>query len=248
MIGSIKNFLKRTKTISAEKSAVEAYDIWSSSYDSQPGNLMLDLDEMIFSDLLRDVDLENKVVADIGCGTGRHWKKIYQRGPESLTGYDVSEGMLRQLQLKYPSAITRHITDNLFKDQPTASVDCVISTLTIAHIKDLDEAIASWSRILKDGGDLIVTDFHPATLAHGGKRSFRNGKESLSVVNYVHPLEDILKTFDSHGLNFMRLEEKFINEEVRPYYENQHAINVYDRFRGMPIIFGLHLKKQYAPR
>jgi ubiquinone/menaquinone biosynthesis C-methylase UbiE len=207
---------------------------------------MLDLDEKIFSSLLENIDLENKLVADIGCGTGRHWQKIYEKSPALLTGFDVSAGMLKQLRIKYPSANTRHVTDNLLKGLPDASFDCIISTLTIAHIKDIHETIASWSRILKVGGDLVITDFHPAILAKGGKRSFRSGNKTLSVLNYVHPLEELLKILGENGFGFIKLEEKFINDEVRFYYENQHAINVFDRFNGMPVIFGLHLKKQYG--
>ena len=76
MLASIKDYLQTKVSISSEKPVVKAYDIWSHSYDAQPGNLVLDLDEMIFSTLLEDIDLEHKLVADIGCGTGRHWQKI----------------------------------------------------------------------------------------------------------------------------------------------------------------------------
>ena len=246
MIGTIKNFLQKTRSIAVEKSAVEAYDIWSGSYDAQPGNLMLDLDEILFSDLLSKVEIAGKQVTDIGCGTGRHWQKLYERSPAGLTGYDVSTGMLKQLRIKYPQAITKQITDDLLKDVATGSVDCIISTLTIAHIKNIDKAIASWSRLLKNGGDLLITDFHPATLAQGGKRSFKHDNRSFSVVNYVHPLDEVIKVFVNHGFYLVRKEEKFITDELRPYYENQQAIAVFDRYKGMPIIFGLHLKKPYA--
>ena len=53
-----------------------AYDLWSEKYDHQPDNLMLALDEEIFSALLEGLNLQNKIIADIGCGTGRHWKNI----------------------------------------------------------------------------------------------------------------------------------------------------------------------------
>ena len=247
MIATIKHFLQRTRSIVTEKPVVEAYDIWSASYDNQPGNLMLDMDEALFSLLLEQVELKDKFVADIGCGTGRHWQIIYGRGPALLTGYDVSAGMLKQLRAKFPDAITRHVTDNLLEGLPDESFDCIISTLTIAHIKELDEAIASWARILKPGGDLLITDFHPATLAKGGKRSFSSGNKTLAVINYVHPLEELVKQFEQQGLKLVRLEEKIIDDSVRSYYEDQQAMHVFDRFKGMPVIFGLHLKKQHDP-
>src|SRR6266852_8386048 len=77
MITTIKNLLQKAGIARPEINAMEAYEIWSNSYDNQPGNLMLDLDELIFSSLVANIDLDNKRVADVGCGTGRHWQKIY---------------------------------------------------------------------------------------------------------------------------------------------------------------------------
>ncbi len=242
-LASIKEYLQKKVFFSAEKPVVEAYNIWAGSYDAQPGNLMLDLDEVIFSSLVKDIHLQNKNIADIGCGTGRHWQKLYERSPKFLTGYDVSTGMLTALSKKFPAAITRHISDNLLTKTKTASVDCIISTLTIAHIKNLDEAIASWARILKKGGDMVITDFHPAILASGGKRSFRHENKSYAVKNYVHPVDYIKQVFRNNGFTIIKQEERYIDESVRSYYENGQAMNVFEKYKGMPVIYGLHLKK-----
>jgi ubiquinone/menaquinone biosynthesis C-methylase UbiE len=246
MLTTIKRLLQKASFPETERGTVEAYDIWSFSYDMQPGNLMLDLDELIFTGLIQNISLNNKTVADIGCGTGRHWQKIYEKKPANIIGFDVSAGMLHQLTRKFPSAETHLTKDNLLKTTPDSSVDCIITTLTIAHIKNIDEAIASWSRILTNDGDLVITDFHPSMLERGGKRSFRHDGKSLSVVNYVHSLEKVKKIFSKYGLTVIGQEERKVNEEVRSYYEEQNALRVYDRFKGMPIIYGLHLKKQHA--
>jgi len=246
MISAIKNYLQKRIAPAPEKPVVEAYDAWSASYDSQPGNLMLDLDEQIFTDLVKNIDLENKKVADIGCGTGRHWQKLYASHPNLVIGFDVSEGMLGQLKRKFPAAITQHIKDNHLNMVPGEFADCVITTLTIAHIKNIEEAIAAWSRITKKGGNLLITDFHPAILAKGGKRSFSYRGRSMSVINYVHPLEKIKSIFHKYGLTVTRVAERYVNEDVKHYYETQNALHVYERFKGMPVIYGLLLKKEHA--
>jgi ubiquinone/menaquinone biosynthesis C-methylase UbiE len=243
---SIRRLLQKFSPRPSEKSAEKAYDIWSPSYDLQPGNLMLQLDEMIFSKLLRNIDLRDKWVADIGCGTGRHWQKIFEKEPARVMGFDLSPGMLHQLKLKFPSAHTYLTSDNLLKNVPDSLIDCLITTLTIAHIRNIDEAIASWSRILKNCGDLIITDFHPVSLANGAKRSFRYAGKTITVTNYIHPLEKVKNIFQKYGLFVVAQEERNVNEEVRPYYHNQNALAIYDRFIGIPIIYGLHLKKQRA--
>src|ERR1035437_10198276 len=151
-----------------------AYDLWAESYDSQPDNLMLALDEEVFSGLLNNINIKNKIIADVGCGTGRHWKKIFDKEPQKLIGFDVSEGMLKMLQQKFPQAETHHLINNELQDLKNESCDCIFSTLTIAHIKNAEEAIREWNRVLKPGGQMIITDYHPLALAKGGKRTFRH--------------------------------------------------------------------------
>ena len=246
MITTFKDFLHKTGLSKSELAPEQAYEIWSANYDNQPGNLMLDLDERIFSDLIENIDLRDKEIADIGCGTGRHWQKIYSKNPSNLMGFDVSGSMLAQLKSKFPFARTQKTTDNLLTAIPDSSIDMIISTLTIAHIKNIEEAIASWSRVLKNGGELIVTDFHPTLLANGGKRSFSHGGRSLSVKNYIHSIGKIKTTFNDAGCMLIREEEKTVNEDVKSYYEKKNALAVYERFKGLPVIYGLHLIKQRA--
>src|SRR4029078_6195154 len=84
----------------------KAYNLWAGRYDSQPGNLMLDLDEKLFSELIDPLDLKGATIGDIGCGTGRHWTKLLAKEPARLAGFDVSEEMLRKLSAKSPTAET----------------------------------------------------------------------------------------------------------------------------------------------
>lgn len=243
MLTTLSRIFQKIYNPESEKDPEKAYDIWSVSYDFQSGNLMLDLDELIFSEMINIIDLENKIVADIGCGTGRHWQKIYDKKPAVVMGFDVSSGMLYQLQNKFPTAVIHQTTDNQLKMIPDLFIDCLVTTLTIAHIRNIEEAIASWSRILKDGGNLFITDFHPSMLAKGGKRSFMLNGKSHRVVNYVHPVEKVKKILSKHGFVIIKENEKVVNEEVKTYYHTQDAMPIYNRFLGIPIIYGLHLKK-----
>ena len=245
MIDIFKNYVKQHFFHSPikEKGSVEAYDIWSVNYDDQPGNLMLDLDDTLFSNLLQGLNLAKKQVADIGCGTGRHWSKLLTHKPKSLTGFDVSAGMLKRLEQKYPEAQTYQIIDNLFTDVPDQSYDVIISTLTIAHIKNIEEALQAWCRILKPGGDIIITDFHPGTLAYGGKRTFKHHNTQIAVQNYVHQLIDIKEIMSNNNFTLVAQEEVKIDETVKHYYANQNAMHVYESYKGFPIIYGLHFKK-----
>jgi len=244
MLNTIKKYFFKNNSSVAEKNAEDAYDLWSETYDSQPGNLMLDLDEIVFSELLRKINTENKIIADIGCGTGRHWKKIFDKHPKSLTGFDVSEGMLNKLKEKFPSASVKKIDDNSFAKEPGNYYDIIFSTLTVAHIENIREAIFAWSRIIKNGGDILITDFHPTLLSYGGKRTFTSNQKKFAVVNYVHSVEDvknILRDADFFVINEM---ERKIDDSLRNYYAEQNALHIFERFKGEPVIYGLHAQKK----
>ena len=245
MIPTIKNYINQRilKRGVTEKDSAGAYDLWSANYDHQPGNLMLDLDEILFTKLLDKIDLENKNVADIGCGTGRHWDKIFAKKPAHVTGFDVSEGMLAKLTEKFPGASAYQITDDLFKDAPNAPFDVILSTLTVAHIENLEQALGGWCNILKAKAEIIVTDFHPKILAFGGKRTFRYKNKSLAVRNFVHSTQTIKSLLQDKGFKLVAEEEFRIDESVKQYYAEQNALPVYQQFKDFPVIYGMYLKR-----
>lgn len=245
MLETIKKYIRTSVTPARikERDVAEAYNIWAAHYDAQPGNLMLDLDELVFAKLLGAVDLKDKHVADIGCGTGRHWPKILKGGVAGLTGYDVSAEMLKKLGDKFPAAKTCIIADNQFAAVPDHTYDLIISTLTVAHIENIADALRAWVRILKPSGDMIITDFHPATLAVGGQRTFRHGNSHIAVRNFVHPVNTVSQILLENHFRMIKKVEKNIDEQVRHYYTAQNALHVYNKFKDFPIIYGMHFRR-----
>jgi ubiquinone/menaquinone biosynthesis C-methylase UbiE len=229
----------------SETDPEQAYDLWAAAYDAQPDNLMLAMDETLFAALLEQVNVHDKTVIDIGCGTGRHWQKILDKQPKKLTGYDVSAEMLQVLKQKFPSQETFRLNGNRI-DAVSHSCDILVSTLTLAHIAELETALAEWERVLKPGGEIIITDYHPDALAKGGKRTFRHADKLVAVKNYVYSIDHVTQVAKQLGLSVLRISERKIDESVKVYYEKQNALAVYEQFKGVPIIYGLHLKKKDA--
>ena len=102
----------------------------------------------------------------------------------------MSEGMLKMLQQKFPQAETHHLINDELKELENESCDIIFSTLTIAHIENAEKALQEWNRILKPGGEIIITDYHPSALAKGGKRTFNHNDKTIAVKNYVHSIEN----------------------------------------------------------
>ena len=230
----------------SETDPEKAYDLWAAAYDAQPDNLMLALDEELFTELLDGVTLNNQLVADIGCGTGRHWQKLINREPAELIGFDVSKEMLLVLQQKFPEQKTVRLTDHHI-NLPDASCDIIVSTLALAHIPEAGKALAEWERVLKPGGEILLTDYHPDALAHGGNRTFKHEGKLVAVKNYVHSIQSVIQIAKQLNLEPIRITERKIDERVKSFYEKQNALAVYEKFKGVPIIYGIHLKKKHAP-
>src|SRR6185312_10935044 len=161
LLGKVKRRLSKYLFPIKETAPEPAYDLWSESYDAQPDNLMLALDEDVFSKLISNSSFEGKIVVDVGCGTGRHWRKIMDKKPARLIGYDVSEGMLQMLKQKFPGAETHKLQDDHLTGLENNGCDVIVSTLALAHILHPENAFNEWYRVLKPGGEIIITDYHP---------------------------------------------------------------------------------------
>lgn len=241
LLSKLKQYFRPTRL--PESAPAAAYDIWAVQYDNQPDNLMLALDERLCALLLENTPITGAIIADVGCGTGRHWSKLYEKKPARLLGFDVSQGMLDRLKAKYPQATTTLLSDSTLPGLNTASCDLVISTLTIAHIPDPEAALTEWNRVLKTGGQILLTDYHPEALSKGGQRTFRDKGKVIAVRNHIHPISTIKKIAEKLGLVVLQTVEQQIDQSMRPWYEKQNAIPLFERYLGVPIIYGIQLKK-----
>lgn len=222
----------------------QAYNRWSASYDQQPANTIMGMDQELFGRLTANISFAGKTVVDIGCGTGRHWKNIFEKHPAKLIGYDVSEGMLQQLQKKFPHAETYLLQSGRLHGSADQSIDLIISTLTIAHIENLPEAFSEWNRVLKQGGDIIITDFHPGTLSKGGKRTFSLNNRQVEIKSFVYSIEQVQQWAREQQWQTVSLIELAIDDSVKDFFERNGLLHVFERNKGLLIVYGIHLNKR----
>lgn len=220
----------------------EAYDKWAGSYDLQPDNLILAVDTAIFRHFTRSLLLKDAQIVDVGCGTGRYWSYLYNGQPASLTGYDVSSEMLKQLQQKFPAANIYKQENHLLQNNSN-SVDLLMSTLTMAHLSGIETFIEEWCRVVKPGGNMILTDYHPVALANDAKRTFSFEGKQLAVESRIYPVDAIIAMAKKYGMQLVDRIEKQIDETMLDWYIRQNAVPVYEKYKGTPIVYGLSLQK-----
>jgi ubiquinone/menaquinone biosynthesis C-methylase UbiE len=227
--------------------AATAYDLWSASYDEEPDNLLVLLDEGLFEGLLRRVEVRGKRVVDVGCGTGRHWSKILAYGPAALVGYDVSPGMLARLRRKHPGATVHRAGAEALSQTVARGCDLLVSTLALSHVPSVGPVLHEWARVVCDGGDLLLTDFHPAAAAIAETTFVHEGR-LVTVEKYVHQLPALEAALGESGFELVWREERVIDESVRPHYERAGKGAVFERMRGTPLLYGMHLRRHGARR
>ena len=233
---------RRPRSLDAEA----GYDIWSSTYDSEPDNLLVAMDDVIFPDLLDRVGVRGKVVVDVGCGTGRHWARLLAGHPARLLGFDVSPRMLAKLVGKYPDAVVERVSDHRLGALPSASCDLLVSTLALCHMPNAAAALAEWARVVRPGGDLIITDLHPRAAARSDC-TFRHQGRVESIALHVHSMASLVQAAAQHRLSIERLEERVVEASLKPLYEAHNARAAFARMEGVPLILGLHLKQEGPP-
>lgn len=219
-----------------------AYDIWSRTYDAELDNPLVLLDEALFEGLLSRVPIRGRRVLDVGCGTGRNWKKIMAREPAELVGYDVSDGMVTRLREKYPDAVVHLESGDTLSRTAQGSCDVIVSTLALAHFSSVEAAFRQWARVLCARGDVLVTDLHPAAAARC-HTNFRHRGRGVKVRTSVRSLEALQQIAADAGFECLALEEKAIDASLRHHFVRANMLGDYQLSMGRPFIYGLHLRK-----
>ena len=106
--------------------------------------------------------------------------------------------MLERLREKYPAATTMLVDGHLLPDIPDQSQDVLVSTLALAHFADVGDTLAEWSRVVRAGGDVVITDLHPEAVARGAC-TFRHGNRTLAIRLHSRGLDAIVETAARHG-------------------------------------------------
>ena len=227
-----------------ETQPAKAYDLWAPSYDAQPDNPILLLDNLLFKELLSATSMQGNMVADIGCGTGRHWEALFREDAAERIGYDASTEMLRKVREKYPNAKTFLHSGHALKELEDRSCDVLVSTLVIAHIRNLSAEWREWNRVLKMGGEILLTDFHPVALQRGANRSFMYGDRLVFIKNHVHTLEEVRALAGQMDWKEVAFIESRIDERVRHIFERLNVMEAYKDSYDQLVLYGLHFKKE----
>lgn len=184
------------------------YARWAGSYEVAK-NPLIHVEEPVVHALIEPLPPGDAL--DAACGTGRHARWLAARG-HRVIGIDATPEMLELAREAMPDADLR-LGDLTALPVETASVDLVVCALALTHCEDLRAPVAELARVLRPGGRLVVSDFHPLQLMLGGNAMFfdANGRAGF-VRSHAHAHETYFAAFTAAGLRVTRCLEPRLDE------------------------------------
>jgi SAM-dependent methyltransferase len=166
-------------------SASAGYQLWADTWDRTPSPIVAVEERALTPWIERCIKTGHPRIIDIGCGTGRWTTRLH------AIGIDASPAMLAVAAQKPGLRSRLAVAEATALPVASQSADLVLSTLTLGHIRDHAAAMREFARILKPGGTLILTDFHPSAAAQGWRRTFQYDGRTYDLENHPYTLDQL---------------------------------------------------------
>lgn len=194
------------KSNPADKIA-SAYNEWSRTYETV-ANPTRDLAASALR--LQALDLPNREVLEIGCGTGLNTRYLAEHA-RRVIALDFSTGMLEQARRNVRAANVRFVQQDiqLNWNVDDHSIDLIICTLVLEHIENLRHIFSQAARVLRAGGEFLIYELHPFRQLQGGQAQFKNDDagEIVLIPAYLHSISEFVNTSIECGFKLLRLDE-----------------------------------------
>ncbi|WP_298419158.1 class I SAM-dependent methyltransferase [uncultured Kordia sp.] len=241
--GFAKNYT--TCFFSKKMNVVAAYDLWANTYDSEQekGNLVITYNTFLVEQIFTKLSLKNKIICDIGSGTGHFHDNVLKFQPEKHIACDTSEGMLHMFTKKFPEVETHVLTDNILHFAQDNSIDIIFSSLVIGYIKNLSNVLNEWKRALKANGFMIITLLHPE-LNVKNSRNFKDTQNTVHIIKSCQlNLKQLNQLFANKSLEVISFSEKTIDNRGKSMFLQMHKGDLYKTMKDKKIVCGFLLKK-----
>ncbi len=181
----------------------EGYDLWSKRYDGTP-NPVVALDRRVTPGLL--AARPDEYVLDAGCGTGWHLAAIRATGTRAL-GVDFSRAMLRVARQRAPDValVVADLEEEL--PLPDEDFDAALCALVGEHLRDLPAFFRSAFAVLKPGGRLVFSVFHPALAQAGIEANFEDAGVEYRLGAERHSVDDYRSAMTGAGFRRIAWQE-----------------------------------------
>ena len=205
-------------------SAREGYALWADTCDSTLSPIVA-LSDRLVRGCLERIPSPRRVF-DVGAGTGRWTARL------GAIGLDASPEMLAVAATKPGLRGRLAVGDAMGLPIADASADLVLCTLMLGYAHDPLRAWRELTRVVKPGGSLILTDFHPAAATYGWRRTFRAHGQVYEIENHAYSLAQLT----AEGLLLREHVDATFGEPERDLFERAGKEAFFETARRTPAV------------
>jgi malonyl-CoA O-methyltransferase len=222
-----------TANLSAETLA--AYERWAPLYPPMAHNPLMRAEQQAMVEQWPPVAGSQAI--DLACGTGRYARLLAQAGAARVVAADFCMPMLEQAAVG--TRIRASMMQLPFRGE---SFDLVICGLALGHAPNINAWMSEVARILKPGGTLVYSDFHPEAARTGLTRSFIDAQErTWTVPHHSHELASQMAAAAAAGLTIDIVREIRVGIELREPFPKSE--DFYRRWDGVPIVLVVRARR-----
>ncbi|HEX2113035.1 MAG TPA: class I SAM-dependent methyltransferase [Alphaproteobacteria bacterium] len=180
-----------------------AYDRWSTIYDGYDNPMVFAAEQVVRG----FTDVQGKDVVELGCGTGRNLAALKASGARTVTGLDLSDGMLAKARER--DATFRLLRHDMTQPVPLpdTTADLVLFCLALEHVSDLTCVLKEAARLLRPRGRIAVVEIHPFLSQGGTAAHFHDNAGEVRMPTFAHRFSDYLNAFSAAGLRIAACRE-----------------------------------------
>ncbi len=190
-------------------------DEYNAKIDYKPHNVFYDRPNTL--KLIGEV--KGEIILDAACGPGKYAEILISKGA-TVTGFDISPRMIELAKERNGNKGIFFVQDltTPFETLNDNSYDIIVCALAMHYIEDWSFTIQEFFRVLKDGGQLIISIEHPFFEFNyfNSKKYFnteavkciwKNFGNPIEVNSYKRPLESCLIPLTNNGFYIDKLIE-----------------------------------------
>ena len=191
----------------------DGYARWSATYD-QERNGLIEAEEPRVAALADRIGLIGAAL-DVAAGTGRFALR-WARAGATVVALDQSEAMLAVARAKaqaegLPITFSVHPIEAPLPF-PSDTFDLVSCGLALCHVAELAAVVQEMGRVLRPGGHLLLTDFHPEAVARGWRTEFAQEDAIYYLPTVGHTRQQYLEAIQAAGCPVMHVEDLLLRD------------------------------------
>ena len=222
-----------TPTLTAQTLA--AYERWAPLYPPTAHNPLMRAEQQAMAEHWPPV--AGKHALDLACGTGRYTRLLAEAKAAQVVAMDFCVPMLRQV-----SAAVRVCGSMMQLPFAGQAFDVVISGLALGHAANVHSWMAEAARVLKSGGSLLYSDFHPEAARVGLTRSFKDEQnDTCTVPHRCYGVALQQEAAAAANLAIEVIHEVRVGIELKEPFPKSEEF--YRRWDGLPIVLVVRARK-----